>query len=84
MEFSLCTYTEAICTDFQKVNTVTKTYSYPIPRIDCIDKLGNVKYVTKFDPLKGYWQVPLTEMAKKLSSFVIRKVSTNTKSCISE
>jgi hypothetical protein len=37
---------------------------------DCIDRIGNAKYVTKFDLLKGFWQVPLTERAKKISAFV--------------
>ena len=59
------------CTDFRKVNSLTKTDSYPLPRIeDCIDKVGNAKYVSKFDLLKGYWQVPLTEKAKEVSAFV--------------
>jgi len=59
------------CTDFRKVNSVTKTDSYPIPRIDdCIDRIGSAKYVSKFDLLKGYWQVPLTERAKEISAFV--------------
>ena len=50
---------------------VTKTESYPSPRIDdCIDKIGRAKYVTKFDLLRGYWQVPLTERAKEVSAFV--------------
>ena len=58
------------CTDYRKVNYVTKTDSYPIPRMDdCIDKIGNAKYVTKFDLLKGYWQIPLTERAKRISAF---------------
>ena len=49
----------------RKVNSVTKTDSYPIPRIDdCIDKVGTAKFVSKFDMLKGYWQVPLTQKAK--------------------
>ena len=57
-------------TDFRKVNQCTKTDSYPIPRIDdCIDKIGNAKFVSKFDLLKGYWQVPLTDRAKEISSF---------------
>ena len=48
----------------------TKTDSFPIPRIDdCIDKVGNSKYVTKFDLLKGFWQVPLTDRAKEVSAF---------------
>ena len=62
------------CTDFRKLNAVTKTDSYPIPRIDdCIDKIGPAKFVSKFDLLKGYWQVPLTERAKRVSAFVTPK-----------
>ena len=63
--------TYRLCMDFRKVNSVTKTDSYPIPRIDdCIDKIGSAKFVSKFDLLKGYWQVPLTERAKEISAFV--------------
>ena len=62
--------TYRMCTDYRKVNYVTKTDSFPIPRIDdCIDKVGNSKYVTKFDLLKGFWQVPLTDRAKEVSAF---------------
>jgi hypothetical protein len=58
------------CTDFRKVNQVTKTDTYPIPRIDdCIDKIGQAKFVSKFDLLKGYWGVPLTERAREMSAF---------------
>ena len=60
-----------LCTDYRKVNTVTKTDTYPIPRInDCRDKMGSSKIVSKFDLLKGFWQVPLTERAKEVSAFV--------------
>ena len=59
------------CTDYRLLNSKTKSDSYPLPRIDdCIDRVGNAKYVSKFDLLKGYWQVPLTEKAKELSAFV--------------
>ena len=62
--------TYRMSTDYRKVNSVTKTDSFPIPRIDdCIDKVGNSKYVTKFDLLKGFWQVPLTDRAKEVSAF---------------
>ena len=62
--------THRMCTDYHKVNSVTKTDFFPIPRIaDCIDKVGNSKYVTKFDLLKGFWQVPLTDKAKEGSAF---------------
>ena len=63
--------TYRMCTDYRKVNSVTKSDSFPIPRIDdCIDKVGKAKYVTKFDLLKGFWQIPLTERAKEISAFV--------------
>ena len=59
-------------TDFRKVNTVTKNDSYPIPRIDdCIDHIGAASFVSKFDMVKGYWQVPLTERAKEVSTLVV-------------
>ena len=57
-------------TDFRKVNEVSKTDSYPLPRIDTlIDEVANARYITKLDLLKGYWQVPLTERAKEISAF---------------
>ena len=60
-----------MCTDYRKVNFVTKTDTFPIPRIDdCIDNIGYAKYVTTFDLLKGFWQILLTDRAKKISSFV--------------
>ena len=60
-----------MCTDYRKVNSVTKTDTFPIPRIDdCIDNIGQAKYVTKFDLLKGFCQIPLTNRAKEISAFV--------------
>ena len=54
------------CTDFRNVKLVTKADSYPIPWVeDCIDKVGSSQFVSKFDLLKGYWQVPLTPQAKR-------------------
>jgi len=43
------------CTDFRKVNSVTKSDCFPLPRIeDCIDCIGSSQFVSKFDLLKGY------------------------------
>uniref|UniRef100_A0AAY4E6M7 ribonuclease H n=1 Tax=Denticeps clupeoides TaxID=299321 RepID=A0AAY4E6M7_9TELE len=59
------------CTDYRKVNSITKPDSFPLPRMeDCVDKVGAAKYVTKLDLLKGYWQVPLTTRACEISAFV--------------
>ena len=58
--------------DYRKLNSVTRDDSYPISRIDdCIDRVGKAKYVSKFDLLKGYWQIPLTERAKEMSALVV-------------
>lgn len=59
------------CTDFRRVNSVTKADSFPLPRMeDCVDSVGSSRYVTKLDLLKGYWQVPLTPRASEISAFV--------------
>ena len=63
--------TNRFCADYHKVNVVTKLDSYPIPRVeDCIDRIGCAQYVSMIDFLKGYWQVPLTPIAKEISAFV--------------
>ena len=59
------------CTDYRKVNVLSKTDAFPIPRMeDCNEQIGNAKYITKCDLLKGYWCVPLTEWANEISAFV--------------
>ncbi|KAL2078791.1 hypothetical protein ACEWY4_026476 [Coilia grayii] len=64
-------HTFRFCTDYRRVNAVTKPDCYPLPRIDdCIDRVGSAVFVSKFDLLKGYWQIPLTNRAKDISAFV--------------
>ena len=59
------------CTDYRKVNAVTKADSFPLPRIeDCVDQVGSARYVSKFDLLKGYYQVALTPRAQEISAFI--------------
>ncbi|KAF7641069.1 hypothetical protein LDENG_00296330, partial [Lucifuga dentata] len=63
--------TSRFCTDFRKVNAVTVSDSFPLPRMeDCIDNIGPATFITKLDLLKGYWQVPLTSRASDISAFV--------------
>lgn len=58
-------------TDYRKVNKCLIPDCFPCPRVDdCIEEVGQAKFVTKFDLQKGYWQVPLTERAKQVSAFV--------------
>lgn len=55
------------CTDYRKLNSVTKPDSFPLPRMEnCIDQTGSATYVSKFHLLKGYWQVRLSPFAHSL------------------
>ena len=64
-----------LCFDYRKLNEVTKTDSYPLPRVDdCNDRIGAAKYISKLDLLKGYWQVGLTPRAQAASAFVTSDV----------
>ncbi len=61
--------TQCFCTDYRRVNVLTRPDSYPLPRMeDCVDQVGSAKFVSKFDLLKGFWQVPLTTRAQEISS----------------
>lgn len=59
------------CTDYRKLKSVTKPDSYPLPRMeDCVDQVWSASFISKFDLLKGYWQVPLSQRARKISAFI--------------
>ncbi len=59
------------CTDYRKVNDITKPDSFPLPRLeDCVDRVDSSQFVTRLDLLKGYWQVSLTARASEISAFV--------------
>lgn len=45
-----------MCMDYWKVNNVSKLDIFLILCMDdCIDKVGNIRYVIKFDLFKGFW-----------------------------
>lgn len=37
---------------------------------DCADQVGSAKFVSKFDLLKAYWQVPLSPRAREIAAFI--------------
>lgn len=58
-----------LCTNYRRVNAVTVPEAYPLPRVDdLIDEVGQSKFI-KIDLLKGYYQIPLTEEAQRISAF---------------
>ena len=60
-----------ICVDYRRINEVTQTDSYPIPRVDeIIDQLGKAKFITTLDLAWGYWQVPVAPEHRKKTAFV--------------
>ena len=59
--------------DYRKVNACSEQDSYPLPRQDeSLEALCGAKYFTTADLTSGYYQVPLSEDAKKISCFVTK------------
>lgn len=63
--------TDHFCWDLQKVNSVTKKDSYPLPRIaDTLDVLSQTQYFSSIDLISGYWQIQLDEASREKTAFV--------------
>ncbi|XP_077564677.1 uncharacterized protein LOC144180165 [Haemaphysalis longicornis] len=59
-----------ICIDFRRLNSVLVADGEPIPRTDVVfAEVSKKRYFSKFDLVKGYWQVPLTESSKEKTAF---------------
>ena len=63
--------TYRMCTDYRRVNQVSRSDSYPLPTIqEILDDLGAATFLSKVDLLRGYYQVGLTHEARSISAFV--------------
>ncbi|XP_071964120.1 uncharacterized protein [Antedon mediterranea] len=59
------------CVDFRKLNQVTVFDAEPISdQEELFTRLAHDHYFTKIDLSKGYWQVPMDEASKPLTSFL--------------
>ena len=59
-----------LCVDYRKVNKVTKQENFPMPNLsDAIYSAHNVKFFTKLDLVKGYYQVSIHTDSRKFTSF---------------
>jgi hypothetical protein len=62
--------TVRFCIDFRQLNKVTVFDAEPMPNIEAIfAKVSKYKYFSKLDLSKGYWQVPMSDKARALTSF---------------
>ena len=59
-----------MCVDLRQVNAITEPLPFPIPRLEeLVQHLREAKVFALFDMVKGYWQFPLEEGARKYFTF---------------
>ena len=60
-----------LCLDFRALNKITRTYVWPMPRIeDIFAKLGKAKFYTTLDLRSGYHHIALDKDSIKKIAFV--------------
>jgi hypothetical protein len=65
---------ERFCVDYRKLNAVNVKDSYPIPHVESkLNKLHGCNFFTSPDCISGYWQIRLSERAKKLVAYTTTK-----------
>ena len=61
-----------LCMDFRALNAITRTYVWPMPRVeDIFAKLGKAKFFTTLDLRFGYHHIALDDDAIKKTAFVM-------------
>ena len=59
------------CIDYRKLNSVTKSDAYPLPRIDeLLEKYRTARWFTSLDLAAGYHQVEMMEEDKEKTAFI--------------
>ena len=59
-----------LCIDYRKVNSVTKNEQFPMPNLNhCLYRAQNVKFFTKLDLVRGYYQVEIDEDSRPFTAF---------------
>ncbi|CAF0725133.1 unnamed protein product [Brachionus calyciflorus] len=62
--------TKRFCVDYRKLNSITITENWPLPRIeDILDRLSGSIYFTTLDLKAGYWQIEMDEDSKEYTAF---------------
>src|ERR1044072_352353 len=59
------------CIDYRKLNSVTKSDAYPLPRIDeLLEKYRTARWFTSLDLAAGYHQIGMAEEDKEKTAFI--------------
>ena len=59
-----------LCIDYRRINAVTKKEKFPMPNLsDAIYATHDIKYYTKIDMVKSYYQIPLAENSRQYPAF---------------
>lgn len=59
------------CVDYRRLNAITKDQVYPLPNIEeRVELVSGARFISTFDLVRGYWQVPLTERASRYAAFI--------------
>jgi hypothetical protein len=60
-----------ICVDLKPLNTSVLRETHPLPRVDdLLAQLSGAKLFSKLDANSGFWQVPLAEQSRHLTTFI--------------
>ena len=60
-----------ICVDFQPLNKWVLREVHPLPKVDeTLAQLSGAKLFSKLDAKMEFWQIPLTESSKPLTTFI--------------
>ncbi|XP_046408442.1 uncharacterized protein K02A2.6-like [Ischnura elegans] len=60
-----------ICVDYTKLNEGVRRERHMLPAVDeILARLGQAKVMSKLDACRGYFQIPLEEKSKKLTTFI--------------
>ncbi|XP_078246874.1 uncharacterized protein LOC144588278 [Pogona vitticeps] len=59
------------CVDYRKLNSVTKSDPYPLPRMDdLIEHLAKAKFISILDLKNAYWQLDMAEESRDKTAFI--------------
>ena len=62
---------KGLCVDFRALHKITRTYVWPIPRVeDIFAKLGKARFYTTLDLISGYYHIAHDNHSIKKTAFV--------------